>query len=137
MRLFACVIALIVVGTATAEDKPAVRAVPLKDIKTVHPKNFGAPKATEFTSADALGKSALFADDTSRDTLKKQLDFAKEKLVVFAWSGSGGDRIAGALSKDGKAAEFSYRMGLTDDLRQHFHVFVVPKDAEVKIIAVR
>ena len=84
-------------------------------------------------SADELGKSKLFADDASRDALKKQTDFAKHKLVILAWSGSGGDKIAGSLSKDGKTATFTYTRGETDDLRRHALAFAVPKDCEVKV----
>jgi hypothetical protein len=128
------VAAVLVTLPAYADDKPGVRALDMKGVKLVQPKDVGArPKAIEIKSADELAKAAVFADDAGRDAIKKQVNFEKEKLVVFAWSGSGGDKIASALSKDGKSATFSYTAGFTDDLRRHQHVFAVPKDARVEV----
>jgi hypothetical protein len=129
--------AVLLAVPAFAEDKPQVRALVMKDVKLVQPKDFGAPpKAIEIKTADELAKSAAFADDAGRDAIKKQVDFTKEKLVVFAWSGSGGDQLTPELKADGKklAAVFTYKVGETDDLRRHALAFVVPKDAEVKVV---
>jgi hypothetical protein len=60
------------------------------------------------------------------------VDFAKEKVAVFAWAGSGQDKVAAGEVKD-KTAVFTYTRGLTRDLRQHVKIFAVPKDAEVKV----
>jgi hypothetical protein len=134
MRGVFCAAAVLLAVPAFADDKPAVRALDLKGVTVVQPKDFGGPpKPVEIKTAEELAKSAAFADDASRDAVKKQMDFSKEKLVVFAWSGSGQDRIAGELDKDGKAATFAYTAGFTDDLRRHALVFTVPKDAAVKV----
>jgi hypothetical protein len=59
------------------------------------------------------------------------VNFEKEKLVLFAWGGSGGDKI----TPDAKTAgTFALTRGLTRDFRMHLHLFVVPKDAEVKVV---
>ncbi len=70
------------------------------------------------------------------DAIKKHVDFAKEKLVVFMWQGSGGDKLAADLKTADKktTATFTLTPGLTLDLRQHTKLFVVPKDAEVKVV---
>ena len=102
-------------------------------VKFVREKDPPRPEPVVIASADELTKSKLFADDESRDTLKNQMDFAKQKLVVFVWRGSGGDKLAGSLSKDGKTATFTHTRGLTDDLREHALAFAVPKDCEVKL----
>lgn len=119
---------------AVADDKkPEVRTIDAKDLKFNHDGN--EPKPTEIKSADELAKAKVFADDASRDAVKKHVDFAKEKLVVFAWSGSGGDKLTPELVTDGKTvtATFKYQGGLTDDFRRHGQVFAVPKEAEVKV----
>ena len=103
------------------------------DLKRVEPGGkFG--KVTEprvIASAEDLDKSPILVGDKVRETIKKQVDFTREKLVLFYWGGSGGDKLSVAL-KD-KSATFSYSPGLTRDLRPHLHLFAIPKDAEVKV----
>jgi hypothetical protein len=103
-------------------------------VKFVRKTDPPRPEPVVIASADELAKSKLFADDESRGTLKNQIDFAKQKLVVFVWSGSGGDKLAGSLSKDGKTAVFTHTRGLTDDLREHAAAFAVPRDCGVKVV---
>jgi hypothetical protein len=110
--------------------------LPLKDVKIVHDRNEVPPRAIVIASADDLAKSGLFADDAGRDAIAKQIDFAKQKLVLFVWSGSGGDKIGAGVRRDGasRAAIFTYTRGETDDLRDHALAFAVPKDYEVKAV---
>lgn len=135
MRFRAAFTALVLCSAVllAADDRPALRALDVPGVKFKHVGN--SPKPTEITSADELTKAAVFADDAGRTAVAKQVDFAKDKLVVFAWSGSGGDKLKGDLVTDGKKtfANFTYSAGVTDDLRRHGFVFVVPKDAEVKV----
>jgi hypothetical protein len=108
----------------------------MKDVKVVREKNALPPKAIVIASADDLAKSKLFADDASRDALAKQIDFTKQKLVLFVWSGSGGDKITASVrgEAENKIALFTYTRGETDDLKDHALVFAVPKDYEVKVV---
>jgi hypothetical protein len=135
MRLLSLLAAFTLVSVAAAEDKPAVRTLDLKDVKLVLPERLTEPKPAEIKSAEELAKAKEFADDTGRDAVKKQVDFAKEKLVVFAWAGSGQDKLTPDLVTDGKAvkATFAYKVGATDDFRRHARVFAVPKDAKVEV----
>jgi hypothetical protein len=133
MKGMVCAVAAVLfAGSAWAfpDDKPQVRL--LKDVKPAESKDYGNPKPVEIKSADDLAKSKAF-DDAGRDAVKKAVNFEKEKVVVFAWSGSGRDRLAGELSKDGKSAVFTYKVGETDDLRRHSLAFAVPKDAKVEV----
>jgi hypothetical protein len=132
MRLCAILAAFTFVSFAAAEDKPAVRTLVTKDVKFDYSKAGSQAKPAEIKSADDLAKSALFTDDNSREAINKQVNFSKEKLVVFTWGGSGGDTLTGALLKDDKAT-FTYTAGVTDDLRYHGLAFAVPKDAAVEV----
>jgi hypothetical protein len=129
MRTVLCAAAVLLAVPAFAEDKPAVRALETKDVKFDFARRGSQPRPVEIKTAEELAKSPLFKDDDGRDAIKKQVDFSKEKLVMFAWGGSGGDKLTGALLKDGKAS-FTYTAGFTDDLRYHAHAFAVPKDAK-------
>lgn len=129
----ATVAVLFAVQAFACDAPPDVRSLASKGVKFDHTKGGNAPKAVEIKSAEELAKSPLFADNDSRDEIKKQVDFDKEKLVVFVWSGSGGDKLSGELVKRGGTAQFTYKAGFTDDLRRHGHVFAVPKDAKVEM----
>ena len=130
MRNVACVAVVLFVGAlAAADDKSAVKEIPTKDLKITFPKGGKATEPTEIKSADDLTKSAALKG--AADEIKKQVDFSKEKLVFFAWGGSGGDGIAADEKTTGT---FHFTRGLTRDFRQHTKLFVVPKDAAVKVV---
>jgi hypothetical protein len=135
MRACAILAALFAATLVVAQDKdkPAVREIPTKDLKLTFPQKGKATEPAVVTSADDLAKNEVVG--RAADEIKKQIDFGKEKLVVFAWGGSGQDKISGEVkTADKKAtAVFTYTRGLTRDFRQHIHLFVVPKDAEVKV----
>ena len=135
MKSVMCVMAavLLAVPAFACEVPPNVRALATKGVAFDFSKAGNRPEPVEIKSADELAKSALFADDADRDEIKKQVNFEKEKLVVFVWSGSGQDKLDGALVKRGGTAQFTYTVGRTDDLRHHGHVFAVPKDAKVEV----
>ncbi|MBI3823816.1 MAG: hypothetical protein HY289_14195 [Planctomycetes bacterium] len=85
-------------------------------------------KPTTITTAEELDKAIPEAG-----AIKKQVDFTKEKLVLFAWGGSGGDKLTARITEDGKTAIFTYKGGLTRDFRRHVHLFVLPKNADFKL----
>jgi hypothetical protein len=115
--------------TARADDKAeAVKEIELKDLKKV-PEFAGVNKPTEIASADELAKA--IPDEDAVAKIKKDVDFAKVKLVLFSWQGSGGDKLTFSTEKDD--VTFAFKAGLTRDLRPHLHLFAVPKDAKVKM----
>jgi hypothetical protein len=89
------------------------------------------------TIVAAADDAVKLFDGVSAETIKKEVNFEREKLLVFSWQGSGGDRLRPALEKEaGKAiVVFHYTAGLTDDLRRHFHVYVLPRDADWRVSA--
>lgn len=121
--------AVIFAAPVLADDKPAVKEIPTKDLKITLPKGGKATEPTVIKTADDLAKSVPLKD--AADAIKKEVNFDKEKLVFFAWGGSGRDKIAPDAKTPGT---FAYTAGLTRDFRMHAHLFVVPKDAEVKVV---
>ncbi len=113
-----------------ADDKKdiTVKEVDLKALKREFPKS-GFGKPTEITSEDEL-KKAIPEEDVQAK-LKKEIDFGKQKLLFFAWSGSGQDKLTYEVGKEGVI--FKHVPGLTLDLASHFHAFIVPKDTNWKI----
>jgi len=93
-----------------------------------------ASRPTKVTSAEELAK--LIGDKEALGKVLKVVDLKKEYLLVFAWAGSGGDKIAlKEVSKgaDGPVAVFTYTRGLTRDLRQHQKLFAIPNGTSFKI----
>jgi len=90
-------------------------------------------KPTAITNAEELAKA--FPDKDWQERLKKQVDFGKEQLLFFAWSGSGGDKLSHTAEKGekGPVVVFHYQAGLTDDLRRHFHLYALPKGATWRV----
>ena len=70
----------------------------------------------------------LVTDEPTRDAIAKIVDFDKDYMLIFAWSGSGGDKLAAADEKG--EAVFTVTRGRTKDLRQHLRVFAVAKGAK-------
>lgn len=113
-----------------AEDKPAVRKLDLKDVKLKHEAK--EPQSAEITSADALSKSKLFADDASRDLVKKQVDFAKEKLIVSAWNAPvGGWYTTEIEGGEILTVSFVYQAGEKAGVKDYGAVYIVPKNAKI------
>jgi hypothetical protein len=128
MRNAVCALVLLA-GAAAAEDKPAVKEIDLNNLKVKFSEDGKVTAPAEIKSADDLKKNDALKD--AAEAVAKKVDFGKEKLVLFRWSGSGGDKIV----PDAKTAgTFEVKPGLTFDLRQHARLFAVPKDAEVKVV---
>lgn len=69
--------------------------------------------------------SAYFSDpDLAR--LSREVDFSRQQVLLFAWRGSGQDKLEAVL--EASAATFIYSPGRTRDLREHHAVFVLRSD---------
>ncbi len=129
MRSAMCVAALMLASSfAAGDDKAAVKEISTKELKLVFPKRGKATAPAEIKSADDLAKNESLKG--AADAINKQVNFDKEKVVFFAWAGSGQDRITPDATAPGT---FTYTRGRTRDLRRHLHLFIVPKDATVKV----
>lgn len=106
---------------------------PIVEIGDVQPKvsafTFdGAKKPLVLQSVDEIAKHF---DAKNSTNLKNRVDFGKQEVLVFAWRGSGQDRIGyEVLESFPEQIRFSYRPGRTRDLRQHVKIFVVRSDVK-------
>ena len=128
--LFVTLAGLALSGTAAAEDAKVVRPLELKDLPF---RSEGAvAKPIVIGTEDELAKAV--EDKDARAVIAKAVDFKTENFVVFAWAGSGGDRVALTVEKGdkGPVVVTTFTRGLTRDLRQHVHAFAVTKTATMK-----
>jgi len=70
-------------------------------------------------AASYFGKDAL-------EVIGAKVDFMKQIVLVFAWQGSGGDKLTYVVAESfPEQVQFSLRPGVTDDLRSHSRVFAL------------
>jgi hypothetical protein len=81
------------------------------------------------------GLAAAFPEKEIRDRLEKEVDFAKDKLLFFAWADCHDDKLDFKVEEDkrGPIVTFQYRAGTEDLLASHFHLFAVPKRATWRV----
>lgn len=124
--------AILFMGAPTMgeEKKSAVRSLDVK-IEGVAPAKFGEP--TVIANDEQLTKA--IKDEAAAAEAKKAVDFKTEKVLYFAWAGSGQDKLTftTAEGKQGPEVTFTYTPGRTRDIRKHAKLFAVPKDATFKI----
>ncbi len=138
MRLFTFLTVMLLSFALVHADKGGTEAA-----REIAVKAGGFPKGqmdkpTVIASAEELAK--VTALEASVESIKKEVDFRKEKLVYFAWSGSGQDKITVGTDKDekgGAVVVFGLVRGLTRDLRGHTRLFVIGKDANFVVRSAR
>jgi len=86
----------------TADDKTDPKVQPVREL-IVKDLKIGKVKAkldepAKVTNAEELAK--LVADKDEAAKIAKEIDFAKEYLIVFAWEGSGQDRLDHAIKAE-------------------------------------
>lgn len=116
--------------SAFAEDKPIGQ--PIIEVKLdpadkpgVKPGKWTEP--SKVRSAEELEK--LIADKDTRAKIAKAVDLKTHDLLVFAWEGSGGDKLEYAvLESYPEQIPFSLKLGMTDDVRTHVKVFGLRKN---------
>jgi hypothetical protein len=82
------------------------------------------------------GEVLALSDDADLEAINKQINFDERELLIFAWSGSGRDRLQTILTDgDNSVAEFWYRRGQTRDIRGHLHLIAVKKDVKWRVTA--
>lgn len=94
-------------------------AIPKKGVL----KNGNAKKPLEIRSAKEAGEHF---DEDNLAKLKEKVDFTKQFVLVFAWRGSGQDKLKYVVAESyPEQVFFTYKRGRTRDLRQHIYVFAL------------
>jgi len=93
-----------------------------------------ATKPTKICSSEELAKA--IPEKEWRDRIAKQVDFDKEELLFFSWTGSAGtDALTFKVeeTKNGPIAVFSYKAGRGEDFpRPIFRLYALAKNWRVE-----
>lgn len=120
-RWFASIAGLLVIA-AVATAQPAIKELKVTPEPSVF-KDSAWNKPIVIKSMDDAGKH--FGKDALA-TIGKEVDFKKQIVLVFAWRGSGGDKLEyKILESFPEQIPFTLKPGLTDDLRSHTRVFAL------------
>jgi hypothetical protein len=130
-RLFAAaLLALAASVAASADDKKRddpIAEIPTDKADKFETKGGSATKPHPVRSAEDLEQ--LVKDEDTRKRLAKRVDFQTHTLLVFAWEGSGQDKLGySILESYPEQVEFAYKPGATDDLRRHVRVYALRKN---------
>jgi len=129
-------VAALVLPVASAEetnkkDKVAlVRVIDLKDFTRARTSGV-ATKPTKITNAAELAKAFPDTDRNWRNQIARQIDFEKEELLFFAWTGSNTDSLSFKVEQTSKGpvVVFRYKEGFGEDVpRPRFRLYAIAKN---------
>ena len=114
------VITIVSVSVASAQQ-------PIVELKVTPEKSvFKDAKWNKPIVIKSMEDAGKHFGEEAQKTIGKEVDFKKQIVLVFAWQGSGGDKLEYAILESfPEQIPFSLRPGLTRDLRQHVRVFVL------------
>ncbi len=124
------ILALAVFAVSVYAGESAVRAIDTKGLNLGKAEG-EVMKPQIISSAEELAKA--IPNEEALAKIKKEVNFGKEKLLFFAWSGSGGDKLGFSTNDKNTGVTVVYKAGLTRDLRPHYYLLVLPKDATWKM----
>ncbi len=119
--LAALVLPFLLIAVASAQE-PIVKLGKIRPDMSVF-KQSNRTKPLEMRSADEAAKH--FSGEALAK-LKEQVDFEKQIVLVFAWRGSGQDKLDYSVAESyPEQIFFKYKPGRTRDLRPHVYVFAL------------
>jgi hypothetical protein len=117
----------------TARDA-AAREIDLKGFTRARTRGV-ATQPTRITNAEELAKAIPDSDEEWLNQIGRQVDFAKDELLFFAWTGSGTDRLSFKVeeTKTRPVVVFSYKPGLGDDIpRPRFRLYAIARNWRIE-----
>ena len=118
-------VVLMMAGVVSAQEPiVAIEIVPKKSVFKNSAWNKPIIIKSSEDAAKHFSKNAL-------NTLDKVVDFKKQFVLVFAWQGSGGDKLSYNVAESyPEQVFFSLRPGVTRDLRAHTNVYTLRSNVQ-------
>ena len=137
VRLLLAVACCGLLNVAGAEDATPPKPIAIRKVTDLTGIAWDFNKRVDqplvINNANELAKE--FEDKAVQAKINAVVDLSKERLIVFTWSGSGKDQLqlvsADTVNKGNTT--FSYKPGLTRDLRQHTHIYVMPQGTKFDV----
>ena len=133
-------LSLAFVLAALASARAEAKVPPIKKLEKVAPKP-SAFKASSWRKPIVLRSAKEAAAHFSEEALPeltKQVDFGEQFVLLFAWRGSGQDRLRYAVAESyPEQVFFTYKAGRTRDLRPHVHLYALRSNVTWRVKAAR
>jgi hypothetical protein len=106
---------------------------PVTELKGLSAKEavFKGASKTKPVVVKSLKNGAKYFGKEALAKISKAVDFGKERVLVFAWKGSGQDRFQYVVKESfPEQIMFSCKRGRTKDLKSHLRVYVLRSDVK-------
>jgi hypothetical protein len=116
------------------DENAVVRVIALGGFGRVE-TNGVAWKPTRITNSEELAKAFPDGGEQWLDGIAKQVDFEKEELLLFSWTGSTTDSLSFKVeqTKRGPVAVFRYKRGWGEDLpKPRLRLYAIAKNWRVE-----
>ena len=133
MRTLIVLTASAVFAASLPAAEPDASIPPIQEIKDAQPgpEVFKAAKRGEPLVLKTADEAEKYFGDDALATLKEKVDFEQQIVLVFAWRGSGQDKLTYAVAESfPEQIRFKIEPGRTRDLRPHLHVFALRKNVK-------
>ena len=130
------VVGSLLVAVAAFAAEPEAKLPPIKAIRDPKPSSavFKAASWKKPLVIDSAEAAAEYYGEKALAELKEKVDFKRQTLLIFAWRGSGRDRLTYAVAESyPEQVFFTFRRGRTRDLRRHLHVFALRSNVKWRV----
>ena len=118
----------LLIAAAAVAGEPDPKPPPIQRLAKPKPTQ-AAFKASSWSKPlviDSLEAAAPYFAEKALAVLKTKVDFAQQRLLIFAWRGSGQDRLTSSVAESyPEQVLFRYRRGRTRDLRAPLHLYLL------------
>ena len=127
---------MLAVTFAVAANQANAAVPPIALVKDAKPKDsvFENAQWNKPTLIKTEEEAARHFDKEALASLKKQVNFKEQQVLLFAWKGSGGDKLEYAVAESfPEQIFFSYKAGRTDDIKSHVFVYALRSNVTWKV----
>jgi len=127
-HLPAPMLAVLWLATAVAAVEPDAKIAPVQELDGIQAKRLPvqATRIKEPLVIRTADEARAYFDEANLKKLTEKIDFAQQLVLVFAWRGSGQDRLEWSVAESyPEQATFKLVRGRTKDLRPHLKIYAL------------
>ena len=133
-----CLVALASLSSAAflaaAEPDPVIAAVTEIEKVSADPARFKDAEGSQTVILKSEEEAKKYFGGDALTKLTSKVDFSKQFVLIFAWKGSGQDRMNVTIQESyPEKALFKREPGRTRDLRQHVRIYALRSNVKWKV----